>query len=1130
MSKLLLFTFVLFSLSVFSQEIVINELCAKNNNIITDDDFNQFADWVELLNTTSSDLNISGYYLTDDTLNKTRWQFPSNSILNANEFVIIWADGRDTLIENYHTGFKLSSKNECLALYDPDTNLIDLIVYPNQYENISYGKTTSGLAYFSVPTPKGQNTTVANYSDEREPEPSISLPSGFYIANTELVISNILPGDFVHYTTDGSYPSVSSAIYSEPIILTENTVIRAKTYGNALPSSEVTYSYFIEINKELPVVSLIINPDFLWSDSVGIFNDFEIEKRVEWERFSTIQYFNDNSLRFEAGNDIRLFGATAYKLPQKSFAVFANNEIQFQIFGNKNVSAFDSFVMRSSSDDWSKTMLRDGFIQSIVQEKLDIDYQAYQPTVLFINGEYYGIFNLREKYNEDYLKNNHGINKDSIDLLRMNYWGLSVEEIAGTDMKYFEMLNYLNTNDMTDDIVFAGVSEYLDIDNYTNYIITQIYIANSSYKHNIKAWRENHKVDGFKWLIYDTDRGFLYSELQTFLTIYNADPVLKKLLDNITYRNHFLQQTCSHINATFRNDFVNHLVDSLKNNIEAEMPWHIDKWGPFGGVQSMNSWNSDVYILKDFAINRKNILLYHLDSIYNLSGQVDIHLKKVPPQGGDVFMEDILIPYNDLNHTYFMDIPVSIVAKPRLGYNFIEWENISANDSIIRIFNANETITARFEPNCEIPSTITEDVMLLKDCSPYYFETDIAVEAGATLYCEPGVEIFFGNNIQLEVYGSIEFLGTENEPIIIQGEPGAAWKNIKSDSGNVHLKNVEFHAGEKALSFANGGNILIEGCTFYESDLDANDFISGNGASVVFTDNIFYGNQDNTKRDCIDCKSIPSGLFSGNVFYNVSDDCIDIGNNSFDITIEKNEAYNCKSMAISIGESTIASISKNIIADCNGGIQVHTDAMALIINNTLYNNEVGIRCYHNDNTPNTSGSAVVINTIFSQCLEDYSLQPNSQIDITYSLSDKTLFPGTGNIYDSPQFVDPWNNDFHLLEGSPCIDAGDILTIPDPDGSRADIGALYFDPNIITPVFDNTILVYPNPFSNNCTLQLNSNSLIQNINIYNLLGENIYSKSNIDSDRCIIETKSKGLLFAVISDKNGKKYCIKLISY
>ena len=523
MVRNLTFIFLVFSIPLFSQNIVVNEFCAKNNNVISDNDFNQFTDWIELLNNTSTNIVLSGYFLTDDTLQKTKWQFPLGSVIVANSYLLVWADKEDTLINCLHTNFKLSSGNEWVALYSSDTSLIDLVEYPDQFTNISYGKTSSGLAYFSTPTPKSANNTDPYYSGDREDQPSFSLTSGFYIAGTGLVIPDISAGSMVYYTTDGSYPNENSTLYSEPIVLNENTVVRAKTYGALLPGKETSSSYFIDNDKQLPVVSLIIEPNFLWSDSIGIFNEFEIENRVTWERFSKIQYFNNNDLKFETNNDIRLFGSTAYQIPQKSFAVFANSTIQYQIFEDKELDDFDSFIMRSSSDDWRLTMFRDGFVHTIVNQKLDIDYQAYKPTVLYINGEYFGIFNMREKYNEDYLEHNHGIDKDSIDMLRLGYWSLSVEVLAGSDEKYYEMLDYLNTNDMTDDDVFAGVAEYLDIDDYTNYIITQIYTGNRSYKHNIKAWRENNIIDGFKWLLFDMDRAYMDSWRPVFLMIYNAD-------------------------------------------------------------------------------------------------------------------------------------------------------------------------------------------------------------------------------------------------------------------------------------------------------------------------------------------------------------------------------------------------------------------------------------------------------------------------------------------------------------------------------------------------------------------------------------------------------------------------------
>ena len=158
---------------------------------------------------------------------------------------------------------------------------------------ISYGKANNELAYFSEPTPGNTNNEFAYYSSERESPPVFSLSSGFYISNTRLLIDSIGPDEIVYYTTNGSVPSVYSSIYTGPITLNENTVIRARTFGNKLPSETISGTYFIDLNKELPVVSLIINPDFLWSDSIGIYNDNEIELK---ENGNGIQQYSISAL------------------------------------------------------------------------------------------------------------------------------------------------------------------------------------------------------------------------------------------------------------------------------------------------------------------------------------------------------------------------------------------------------------------------------------------------------------------------------------------------------------------------------------------------------------------------------------------------------------------------------------------------------------------------------------------------------------------------------------------------------------------------------------------------------------------------------------------------------------------
>jgi hypothetical protein len=234
-------------------------------------------------------------------------------------------------------------------------------------------------------------------------------------------------------------------------------------------------------------------------------------------------------------------------------------------------------------------------------------------------------------------------------------------------------------------------------------------------------------------------------------------------------------------------------------------------------------------------------------------------------------------------------------------------------------------------------------------------------------------------------------------------------------------------------------------------------------------------------------------------------------------------------MGFSIGENSEASIFRNIAAHCNGGIQVHTGATASIVNNTLFDNEVGVLCYHYNNTPNSGGTAHVSNTIFSQNILDYALQPNSIIEITYSISDNELLSGVGNITGDPQFINSSEDNFHLKSTSPCIDAGDILSEFDPDNTRADIGALYFDQFNGIHQIEQTVFVYPNPFSIKFYIMLLNGQLIKSIELFNLLGDGFYVRHDINNSDYVVETDYKGLVILRVTDNQGNSYTAKLMS-
>ena len=171
-------------------------------------------------------------------------------------------------------------------------------------------------------------------------------------------------------------------------------------------------------------------------------------------------------------------------------------------FPDLELEDFQSLVLRNSGNDWNFTMLRDGFMTSIFHD-VDLDVQSYRPMLVYLNGEFWGLHNLREKVNEHFIAGHHPVDPDEIDLIEVQ----TANE--GSIDDYDELLDYVTQSDMTDPIVFDSLSKWIDIDNHIDYNIAQIFIDNRDWPgNNIKYWRPQQNDGLWRWILYDTDFGF----------------------------------------------------------------------------------------------------------------------------------------------------------------------------------------------------------------------------------------------------------------------------------------------------------------------------------------------------------------------------------------------------------------------------------------------------------------------------------------------------------------------------------------------------------------------------------------------------------------------------------------------
>ncbi len=634
--------FVSLNESVQKKKLIISEVMAVNAHTVMDPDFLAFSDWIEIHNQSDEDIDISSYKLSDN-LNEGKWTIPLGSVLASGEYMIFWADEEDIVKKGYHTNFKLKNKGEAVGLFDRAGELVDGFSFTKQKADISYNKS----GYMS-PTPKRENSTAIR-DLTLSLKPTFSLDSGFYYA-TQSVSLNAKNEAVIHYTTDGSYPSKNSAIYTEPFTIDKTTIIRSFAFEDGkLPSEVVTKSYFIDEETNLPVVSIVTDDSYFFDNEIGIYTigtngtvspGCGIEPEVanfyqNWRRPANIEYFDKNKkIGFSQEVDIKISGSCSRAIPQKSLSIKANskygkNFIEYKLFPNKNITKFKGFKLRSSGQDWYSTMLRDAFMQQVIKDDLDVDYQDYRPSIVYINGKYWGIHNIREKKNEDFLAENYpGLDDKKVDILENS---MKINE--GGKENYQQMISYIQTYGLESDVNYDEISTKMDIENYIDYIIAQTYFANVDWPYeNIRYWREQKDGAKWRWIIEDLDLALgawgdpIRTNMFFILTttndlIYRNPPwstfLFRSLLKNANFKNRFKQKYHFYLSSTFSADRMILILDNLAQNIRDEIPRHSKRWGGThpSVFKNIQRWEISIEHIKKVIRGRNDTVRSELESL-----------------------------------------------------------------------------------------------------------------------------------------------------------------------------------------------------------------------------------------------------------------------------------------------------------------------------------------------------------------------------------------------------------------------------------------------------------------------------------------------------------------------------------
>ena len=686
------------SLFNLSAQLKINEYSCSNIAGPTDA-YGQQEDWVELYNTTATNINLTGWYLSDKASNPTKWQIPSGTI-NANGFKMVYCSGRNTVNgQELHPNFKLTqTDNEWILISNTLGTIVDSIkIVRLTKNNHSVGRSTNGAIdwkLFTTPTPNANNTGAVNFYT---PTPVMSLASGFYPAAQSVTLTCSDPAATIRYTTDGSVPVNTSTLYTGPIAINATTMLRARAFSIELTSFTASATFFINVNHTVPVVSIAgAGTGSLASLLAGNAN-------LNPQGF--FELFEENGTFVDKGEgEFNKHGNDSWAYPQRGLDFIMkdqfgyNGDIDHQIFPNKTRDEFQRIILKpGASDNYpfenGGAHIRDAFVHTLSQKAgLKMDERTWRPCVLYVNGQYWGVYEIREKV-DDHDFTNYYADQDEYNVQYLKTWGGTWQEYGAPNAltDWNALRNYIASNNMGNAANFTYVDGQLNWESLVDYFVINSYIVNQDWLNwNTSWWRGlNPLGDKKRWryTLWDMDASFGHYINYTGVpdVTANADPcnvenlpnpggqghtdILQKLInENPIVEQYYITRYIDLVNTYFSCTYMNQLLDSMLTEIIPEMPGHVARWGG-----TMAGWNNNVQDLKDFIDARCLALEQGLIDCYTLSGPYAVTFNVSPPLAGEIKVNSSWAPTYPWNTEYFGGISTNVIAKANPGFVFDRW-------------------------------------------------------------------------------------------------------------------------------------------------------------------------------------------------------------------------------------------------------------------------------------------------------------------------------------------------------------------------------------------------------------------------------------------------------------------------
>lgn len=753
-TSFLYISFLLFTTFIAKSQIIINEYSCSNINGPTTT-FGDREDWIEIYNPGAAPFNLAGWYLSDRSGNLTKWLIPSGSV-PANGYLVVFADKRNTVVGNeLHTNFNLKqTREDWIILTNNVGNVVDsfFIVHRTKQDH-SVGRQTDGAAnwrLFTTPTPGASNVGGVNFYT---PTPVMSLQSGFYGGPQNVSITCSDASAQIRYTTNGNVPTAISTLYSGPIPVNTTTVIRAAAFSTNLQSFTETNTYFINVTHTVPVVSVS------GQEVLTLLNGSQIEPQGAFELFEQDGTFKDKGegLFNKHGNDSWAYNQRGFDFIMKDEFGY-NADLRHTIFPEKDRDEYQRVMLKpGASDNYpfeNGAHIRDAFVHTLsIRADLKLDERTWRPCVLYLNGQYWGVYEIREKA-DDHDYTDYYFQQDKYHLQYLKTWGGTWEEYGAPNAQnqWNNLTNFILSNNMGNAANFENVDSLLNWESLCDYFVINSYVVNQDWLNwNTAWWRGRDPMgDKKKWryTLWDMDACFGHYINYTGIPdpTANADPcnaenlpdpggqghtdILQKLInENPVVEQYYITRYIDLVNTYLSCDYMNQLLDSMLAEIDGEMQGQVNRWG---GTYA--GWQSRVNQMRTFMNQRCLALEDGLIDCYDLTGPYQVSFDVAPTLSGEIKVNSTWAPIYPWVTEYFGGIATNVIARPFPGYLFDHWEytvgpmsNGDVSDTNSIQINQPESIVAVFiaeNPDLDGDGITNEDEVNIYGTDPNNPDTD----------------------------------------------------------------------------------------------------------------------------------------------------------------------------------------------------------------------------------------------------------------------------------------------------------------------------------------------------------------------------------------------------------------------